>query len=651
MPILRTLVGGVLFALGLTQAATAADDAAGFAARLPAKTCLAVFSGDVAQTCEAFQKTRLGATLCGPEFKPLIAELARLERASPMRIRPTFGFDWSDLAGVHDPGGLAIFPLPDGSMGVAWLFVSAEANAAAGACVVAAEGYFKQQGYRSTTVQRTAGTLTLWQPPATRSSDSPRVLFVAKGFYGVANSQGAADALLNVTADQSLAAEASFKKVLPTLSDGTSPGAADVSFFVQPFGLGELVQRSDSSSKDPKLKEQPIAKGKVEKIAKKDQLEMKDKKSKKDKKGKKDKVDASDHDGLAAARRLGWDGLQSLAGRVHFNAAEPCEWQIQATLLAPRPYRGAMRMLELESGPLGDLPSWIPAHCTRVGSWRWDFPRAMKGFGNLFDEANQPGLDGEGLFEDMLDGLRDDAEGVQVDLRRDVFAHLGPNVLRVTGGGQPGTDEESRDRPWLIILGVRDTKAVLDALTRFYKGDKRVQHANSGKYDVWTSGEGASLFVEGESDSVVNVRALAIGQGQLLFSTDIDLLNLAIHPQPGGPTLPNDPAWTRLLDWLKRQESERTAVRSLMRLDGFLEPSYQSATTKASDDAEDPVAGLWRLLLFGTTEASAGLPYSAAPKFDSLRAGLPPSAWIMSQTDDGWSIHFGAQRPLPSTTP
>jgi hypothetical protein len=59
---------------------------------------------------------------------------------------------------------------------------------------------------------------------------------------------------------------------------------------------------------------------------------------------------------------------------------------------------------------------------------------------------------------------------------------------------------------------------------------------------------------------------------------------------------------------------------------------------------------LWRVLLFGAVDSQADLPYSAAPNFEALREGLPPSGMVMSQIDGGWTIHFGALASTPPTS-
>ena len=180
--------------------------------------------------------------------------------------------------------------------------------------------------------------------------------------------------------------------------------------------------------------------------------------------------------------------------------------------------------------------------------------------------------------------------------------------------------------------------------TKFYKDDKRVQHVTNGPFDVWTVGEGASLFVEGESDSVVSVRALAVGRKQLMFGTDVDLLKPVMDGKPSGASLNADAGWKRLLTWLKPNENSMTTAEGLVRLAERLEAPFHSATTKAPADDDGPGAGLWRWLLFGTNQGEF-LPLSSAPKFDRVKDGLPQAATVLSQTDDGWLIRFGALAP------
>ena len=107
----------------------------------PGNASLAVYSDDVSATCREFQKIAIGKALCGPDFAPLLKELDRLGWASPLHLRPAFGFDWVDLAAVHDGGGLVIFPLADGEPGAAWIFVSSTPIETTPAIIAAATAF------------------------------------------------------------------------------------------------------------------------------------------------------------------------------------------------------------------------------------------------------------------------------------------------------------------------------------------------------------------------------------------------------------------------------------------------------------------------------------------------------------------------------
>ncbi|MEX2112636.1 MAG: hypothetical protein WD845_05585 [Pirellulales bacterium] len=644
MNMIRMWAAALAAAVGLTSTLAAADPRELFLARVPANVCLAVYTGDAAATCEAFQKTTIGQKLTGPVFAPLLAALAQGDRGSLLRMKPIFGFDWSDLAGTHDPGGVIVMPLHDESFGIAWLFAADKSPTEVPPCLAAASEYFKGKGYEVVTDQHPIAELTLFTNPKEEDSEWTPVMFRADKFYGIAASPATAAALLEAHGHPSLGMPPELGEQPAAIGTGNP---ANVSFFLRPFELLELLQARDTArSEQEKDPLQQPADGAKQAAAEEEPKEST----------------------LEAADRMGFTALKGIAGSIHFDAAEPCEWSVEAALLTERPYQGALRSLELRPGPLPPLPAWVPADVDSAAVWRWDFPLAMQGFGALYDQANEPGPDGEGLFDDVLDGLRDDPEGVQVDLRRDLFEQLGPEILEISddrGSAAAGPDGQPVDTQRLLYVAtVRDAAKVADALTRFYKGDDRVTRDTWGKYDIWTVGENASLFVEGESDSLVTVRGIALGEGQLLFSTDVELLRSAALPADSGASkLTDDPAWQQLLGWCKSKTTNATALESLVRLDRVAEASYQAAitpppteaaaiendtVTPADDDAaeaeaaEPPVARLWRLMLFGASQADAKMPFGAAPPFQQLQDALTRGGVVLSETADGWLVQFGA---------
>ena len=145
----------------------------------------------------------------------------------------------------------------------------------------------------------------------------------------------------------------------------------------------------------------------------------------------------------------------------------------------------------------------------------------------------QPGTAGEGTFKDVLDGLRDDPQGPRLDMRREVFPHLGPQFWQITDNGGRG-DAASPDRSrWLTVVECRDVPAVTKAMERYYEGDETIHHETLDGRSVWTVEKGHSLLVEGEGENLPNVRALTITDAAMVLSSDPEMLTGRLR-QAGG---------------------------------------------------------------------------------------------------------------------
>ena len=243
--------------------------------------------------------------------------------------------------------------------------------------------------------------------------------------------------------------------------------------------------------------------------------------------------------------------------------------------------------------------------------------------------------------------------GVQVDLRREVFEQLGPEIVNVTDRLGPQSETLPQGDRTLYVAQVRNVPLVASALKRFYEGDERVKHEQQQGYDIWTVPEGASLFVEGESDSVVSVRALALGEERILFGTDEDLLRTTLAGGPASERMKDDPVWSSLWQAMQQREGDAASLWALARLDEILAPSYAEATTepikpeeksKSNEQQTGALGGLWRILLFGTADPERDVPLAAAPAFDLLRPGLPPSSVTFVPSPEGWNVTVSGLR-------
>ncbi len=592
----------LLLSLVCSRARAEAQSPTDVAEHLPAAASLVLYSADIGATCAEFQETRLGGVLTGNAFRPLVDRLRKDHQGGPLNLQPIFGFDWRELQSVHQGAALIVFPLQDGTAARACVFAG-EASEDPAAPLPVATAYFSSRGFVRSESGRGDMAVATFSPPASRKDERSRVLFRGPGFYGVADSPAAADLLLAVKPPDSLSASDLWQQVTRQTAPPARPG--DLKVLLRPFEFWEQSRRSNP----------PVEKS--------------------------EETYPDVPDSLASSKQVGFDGIQAVVGHVTFPASAGRDWEISARLVVSQPYEKAMRLFELRSGAVPEIPELIGSEVTSASFWRWDFPLAMQGFGSMFDEANEPGPDGVGLFEDMLDGLRDDPEGVRVDLRREVFANLGPEIWSVTDRAGPKTKEQPHGDRALYRTTVREQAKVGDALKRFYAGDDRVAYQRSGEFDLWTVPEGASLFVEGESESVISVRALALGEGMLLFSTDPDQLREALNGAAGKP-LKDDPAWRGL--WESVGEGD-AGLWGLARLDETMAPEYAAATQAELAEDASAMAAMWRVLLFGALNKQTKPPVDVAPAFDKVQPGLSRTGTRIVPVDGGLEVTITGQRP------
>ena len=584
------IVGLALYAGSSLRAAEIAQ----VAACLPAETSLAIFARNCHQTGLGLSGTRLGQVLQGPAFLPLRNALEAEGTPSAFELRPLFGFGWSDLGKTTAAGAFAAFSRADGTAAYAWVFLNQDDQEQAPACLAAAAANLTAAGYKTKRQTYEGGEMTEYR---LSDAEDNRVIVIFSGSKasGVTDSLDSAKTLLNLSTAESLAASESFAPVLicpevdECVADGAAPNAAV--FYLRPMPFWQHLLDSQGDEADPEA--------------------------------------------FASAMRLGGDGIHVVAGRIDFDATSPCDWEIAARLISPSPLPKALRLMELKPAADPMIPAWIPADVISATCWGWDFASAIRGYGNLFDESNWPGPDGEGLFDETLDGLRDDPEGVRVDLRNDVFDRLESTCVSMSVEAENGTH-----RDWLYAVQTSEAEKIAATLARFYRGDEDVTYMSPGDVHTWTIPPGLSLFVEGESDSLISIRGVAVDATRLIFTTEPKLLQLALQDRSDA-ALGDDPDWKHLDTWANLHQGERTDLRGFVRLDRALLAPY-AETTNPTTEADRWSVRLIRLLLFGRFAPSSRALVEAAPKFDSIRSGLTASGIVISREKNAFTLRVAA---------
>jgi hypothetical protein len=578
---------------------------------IPTDVALAVVTDNLSATAAAWERTRWGAALSGMAFDPLRRELRSRDLATPLHLRPWFGVDWAELANWQGPVALIVFG--DGKAAYSALLFPTSTGGDPSPLAGAMSRYLttkrltRNEGMASG-FRVVSGRLPVGDQPASGPAS-----LASDRLFAIANNRSAALHLARVLASDEfkpLSSQSEYRE--STASAAEVAGAQRIRFWIRPLPLWTLARLGDAGQRRP--------------------------------------------DWLAIGQRQGFDAVRSVSGIAEFREAGASEIELRGKVAITSPLTKAARLLELKSGPAPEIPQWLAGEFASLSLWQCDFPVAITSFGLIFDELAEPGPSGQGLFKDLLDGLRDDPEGPRVDLRREVFPHLGPQVLSVvdrpasaeTEAAQPAGGNSSPSGS-LLVFQCRNSAAVKMALTRFYKSDEEVRHELLGADSLWTIGPGKSLFVEGGGESQMQVRAVLVTNDALLAASHPETLSRRVRAGTASKLDRGElfPTWIR---WQSDVATGQTSYRGAIMEESLLERAYAQVQGAQPMTTEEWQVRALRFLLWGSASSQPDVDASALPAWSDVRSALGATGLTLDVSPTGFVLRGAVlrqSRPAP----
>lgn len=557
----------------------------------PADEHLVMTAPRMKDLATAWAGCALGKIIQGPDMQPFRAELDKHDVGSLIRLRPWFGWDWSELADVPGNVTFKIFPSTPANAAdtvapqaefvcVIW---KEKEDSAVAACHAAGEAYFRKLGVTPTTRQigNVACTVYTYKPQA-----------------------GPARTTVYFGTDQYQAATTSIRGaelVLPRLQStaeafGTVEKNGLAFFAIEPLPLARLLVK-------------PPAKGK--------------------------------RNYVKFFERQGGTELKLVRGSIDLPSQGALELTVNAELQGTFPLPKGLGILNYQATTAPDLNDYFGKSAHTIRHWSWDFPVAMKAVANLFDEWNEPGPSGEGLFDDLIDGLRDDPEGPQVDLRKGLFTQLGPEVKEVMFAGDQNKKPAVEHK--LMLIACLDEEAVKQTLVKYYKGDKKVKKETVDGKVIWHVPPGKSLFIEGQSKSARNFEAATVSNKVLYLADDYQAL-LGYFAADAAAADVKTKARFAAVDQTSLAVSGATVgFRSLSLTEQAWRFPYEQLQTTPTDN-EPANAALLRWLLFGSEDARPKDLGQTLPDWSKLAPLVPPTFNLLNPEAQGMRWQSGMQR-------
>ncbi len=352
----------------------------------------------------------------------------------------------------------------------------------------------------------------------------------------------------------------------------------------------------------------------------------------------------------------GFDALKA-AGGIFAIAGEKYDLLHKGMVYAPGKLEKAARMLQFENKPLADIPTWVHDNAASFNRLNLKIENAFWASETLINEAF-----GDEIFKDIIEGIRDDEDGPQIDIAKNVLPNLDDQVMLITDNTQPADVNCER---MLVAIRVRDAKAIKMAIRKAMEVEPdaskmdvlpgveiwRVQRGEGGDdFDKELFGDLELGFEEDteEPPPLLEHWAIALvdqGPGSkvpyLMFSSHPDLLVLAATriqqgAKGGAASLPQVQAIVAsLIELGCKAPSFDRVVRTKL----SMRAKYQLLRQGKLKESDSIMASLYRRM-FEDEEGGQPDPLNAAklPPLEQIEKHLPDGGSYFETIDDGWSM-------------
>jgi len=210
---------------------------------------------------------------------------------------------------------------------------------------------------------------------------------------------------------------------------------AEVEYFVQPLGLGKLL-RSISTQKSKK------------------QVDL-----------------------LKLLEDQGFGAINAAAGSVQM-AKEDLDMHHQGFILREEEVPESVQILDFPNQEALVPPPWISSASASVMGFSWNFSEAFPKLRGIVDAYI-----GDEQFDEILEQIKNDPQGPQIDIRKEILPFIGQEFYTVTEIIEPITPDSKRS---LICIKLNDPENKLyNVLNRYSKSEPGSSLEDVGDYRIW----------------------------------------------------------------------------------------------------------------------------------------------------------------------
>ena len=313
----------------------------------------------------------------------------------------------------------------------------------------------------------------------------------------------------------------------------------------------------------------------------------------------------------------------------------------------------AANMLDFPNKALSEPPSWVPADVATYMTFSWRMKEAFEHSKSLVNE-----IAGDDVFEDVLRSIETDPSGPQINIRRQLVAHLAERATVIADYREPITTQCERI---MLAIELTNPPAVQRAIDKAMESDptakRRVYHDHviweilnedpeeieTLKIDEPTFGFGFDEPepVEEEEPFMPN-SAITVAHGQLLIGSHVDYIVSILEQAPDSIGLERSGDFAQVQRALDRLGAGADSFRFFSRTEQTYHPTYELIRQGKMPESETLLGQLLNRILGpeeeGATPREQLIDSKNMPSFEAVRKYLGPSGAFVHSEQDGWTV-------------
>lgn len=362
-------------------------------------------------------------------------------------------------------------------------------------------------------------------------------------------------------------------------------------------------------------------------------------------------------DFVAAMRNQGFEAVRGIGGFVNITH-EHRDIEHRLFIYAP-PIPGNPEKFELAARMLGfplagDLlaQNWVPPTVASYMSATWDLQGSYAYLGSLIDEV----AGDEGFFEDLKDSLETDPNGPQINLDKEVVAHLGNRATVITDCQLPVEPTSER---FLVAIDLTNSQKMSLSLEKALGTDPNVRRINFDGEVIWeiineeedypeVSIEGVGGFGmedefedEEEFDPLLSSAAISIVKGHLVISSHVEFVKDIMRFREGEPHLAEDADYQTIMRELELLGAADDCGRMFTRVDEEVQASYTLLREGRMPESQGLIGQMLNRMLAPEEEdddREQKIKADELPDFQVVRRYLGTMGHFLHTEDNGWFV-------------